>query len=1120
MHTESSKKLTNSRTFKVVLRQIIKGKRIVGLLFIVLSCLQLQGQVPEFELIPSAQSGVTFSNQIEAKLESKENLFDYDYFYNGAGVGVLDINNDGLQDIYFAANQAENKLYLNQGDFKFEDVTSSAFQNFSTQWSTGVSVVDINQDGWQDIYVCQSGPRDSQYRQNLLFINNGDQTFTESAATYGLNDSGMSTQALFLDYDKDGDLDCFVMNESLAYGLDPVTFTRLNLEQKPRLYESYSHFYTNENGLFVDKTKELGLDEATFGLGIRSCDVNQDGWPDIYIANDYYVPDMLFINKKGKGFVNQIDLRTKQMSFYGMGMDIADINNDGHSDIFVLDMASGDHYRSKTLMRSMNVENFRLLVDGLQLPHQYMFNSLQLNNGNGTYSNIAHSAGVSSTDWSWSVLIEDFDYDGLKDIYVTNGYRRYALDNDFQKKVRDAQQLYNMQVPLSVKGELYNAMPTEKLANVFYKNAGELKFEHWSMDALQNPPSYSNGAAIADFDNDGDPDIVVNNMDEEAFIYRNGSVENAQNNFLKIQGTSSANSSIDRVELFSPSGKFVSEPRRVRGYMSSSEPSAFIGLGQETQIDSVKVVMSNGDVFFKENVKCNTALSIDALELKDASASAKSKVLTTPVFRELSVSALSLDYNHQENDFDDFEKEILLPYKQSSIGPFISASDLDRDGLQDFLVSNALGSPVTAYRQTKEGFEQFPLPDYLINAPSEFGEIATADLNKDGRLDYLLPAGGNEYIASDSAYESSILLSEADTAYTLVKLPNAEGSAKGIAQIDYDMDGDLDLLVYKRQVPQQYPMHAPSVLYENKKGRFIDVTEEVFPALNDFGIINDVQVTNLNGDKRPDLVIVGEWTNIGFFENRKSTFVSVSEEYEIPDLRGLWFSVEEVKLNKDKRPDFIIGNIGENVKYKASNEKPLKVYGGDFDNNGTWDLVLSKPYKDAYVPLRGLECSSQQMPFIKDKFKTYDLFAKATIEDVYGPKLDEAYSREVNTLSSYALISQRDGTYRVVALPAMAQTFPILDIEQWDVDGDGREELILAGNIYDTEVETPRLDAGMGLVLSYDGTTGFSVHTSKETGLNLSGNVKSTCLIYHKGLKQTLLFATQNNGPLKVFSIK
>ncbi len=1080
----------------------------------------LLSQSNDFELLASSKTGIDFKNTIKANLETSENLFDFDYFYNGAGVAVVDINNDGLQDVYFASNQGQDKLYKNLGNFRFEDITEQAFNGFTTQWSTGVSIVDLNQDGWLDIYVCQGGPRNSELRKNLLFINQGDESFVESANIFGLDDTGMSTQALFLDFDKDGDQDCFVLNESLAYGLDPLKFTRLNLEQKPRLYESYSHFYRNDAGLFVDVTKELGMDQATFGLGIGSFDANQDGWEDIYISNDYYVPDMLYINNKGKGFVDQIKLRTKQMSFYGMGMDIADMNNDGHSDIFVLDMASGDHYRSKTLMRSMDVDNFRLLVEGLQLPYQYMFNSLQLNSGNGTYNNIAQLSGVSSTDWSWSVLMEDFDFDGLKDIHITNGYRRYALDNDFQKKVFEAKAEHNGEVPIEIKRELYDQMPTEKLRNIFYKNTSDLRFESWMDSSEDNPPSYSNGAAVADFDNDGDVDLVINNMDAEAFVYKNLARENARHNFLALKQKGNTSNAMQRVELFSGEERFAFEPRRVRGYMSSSEPSIFLGLGKEQYVDSLKILLADGSMIVKEEITANRILYLeDFEEARDLGLDNLKNKKAKPFFRELVASNLGLSFTHLENPYDDFKKEILLPFKQSTLGPLLTSADVNKDGKDDLIISNSVGTPARIFIQNESGFEAQEFPLELNTAIKETGEISVLDLNKDGRQDFIIPGGGNEKPQDDLMYESGLIISNTDTSFTYQALFGDMGSTKKIIPIDFDQDGDEDLFVINRHVPQKYPMHAASKIYENQDGRFIDVSKTVFPQLAEFGIINDAELADLNKDGIQDLVVVGEWTGIGFFENRSASFVQVNADYGIPEMYGLWFSIASEDLNKDGQPDFIIGNLGENSKYHATETKPLKVYGGDFDNNGTWDLVLSKLYKNEFVPLRGLECSSDQMPFIKDKFKTYDMFAKSSLTDVYGNSLEDAYHRYANTMSSYALLSNAQGKYTAVALPALAQSFPILDIEMIDIDANGKVEMILSGNIYNTEVETPRLDAGMGLILSYDNETGFRAHPRAETGLNLEGNIKSTTLLYHTGMAKHILVASQNNGALKVFSV-
>lgn len=1066
----------------------------------------------DFQLLDANQTGVTFTNTVTPDLQSKANLFDFDYFYNGSGVGVLDVNNDGLLDLYFAGNQVENKLYLNKGNFRFEDITITAFGEYHTNWSTGVSIVDINNDGWQDIYVCQGGPYSSERRKNLLFVNQQNNTFLEQAKLYGLADEGISSQAVFFDFDKDGDLDCFVMNESLAYGLDPVTFTRLNLEKKKDLSTSFSHFYVNNDGVYTDKSAELGLNKPTFGLGIKLADFNDDGWKDIYVANDYYVPDMMLINQQGKGFVDEINARVDQMSFYGMGLDIADINNDGESDLFVLDMASGDHYRSKTLMRSMNVENFRLLVDRLELPYQYMFNSLQLANKNKTFDNIAHLAGVSSTDWSWSALIEDFDLDGYKDIHVTNGYRKYALDNDFQASVRQAHQQYSV-VPLDVKKELYEKMPTEKLQNIFFRNKGNLKFEKWGISYTDNPPSFSNGAAVSDLDNDGDLDLVVNNLDDESFIYKNMAVEKKKNNFISFKNGDGSNN-IEKVTAYNGDEMFSYETSIVRGYLSSSEPMISIGLGENTKLDSVVIKWSTQEI----NTFYDLGLNKIHTVTYDSNRNSTPPTQSEPelYFEEIYANSIGLEFSHKENDYDDFEREILLPYKQSSIGPFVNSFDFSGDGLEDLVMSNSRGAPVMFYIQTNKGFEKAgPYYDSLL-VDQEIGKINFTDVNNDGQVDFLFSASGNELEDGNEFYQSKIGVNTGKR-IDIKKLPLTSGSTSKIIQIDYDNDGDFDLIECKRHVAQKYPKHAASILYENDNATFKDRTEEVFPDLQHYGIINDAIVTDLDKDGWKDVIIVGEWSTIGFFKNKTGTFVDVSKKYQIPSESGMWFSVKEMSINNDEFPDFIVGNLGKNSKYKASLTKPLKVYAKDFDDNGTWDLVLSKPYKDEYVPLRGLECSSQQMPFIQDKFETYDLFAKASLDEVYGTSLEGAYYKSVESFESIVLISNEDGTYRSEPLPVDAQLFPILDIEVFDINNDGMEDVLLAGNIYDTEVETPRLDAGQGVVLINKGNSEFKPINGTRTGIDLTGNIKSITRLFHKGGNCNLLVATENNGEIRTF---
>jgi len=1058
------------------------------ILVLVFSSCMLLSQNDPFKLLNSEKTGIHFNNKIQENIATKENLFDYDYFYNGAGVGIIDVNNDGLQDIYFAANQESNTLYLNKGNFKFEDVTAESFPNVQSGWSTGVSIVDINNDGFQDIYVCQGGPFEADKRKNLLFVNNGDNTFQESASQYGLADEGISTQSVFFDFDRDGDLDCFVMNESIAYGLDPITFSRLNLERKNELYASFSHMYVNENGIFQDKTKALNLDKPTFGLGIKVSDFNRDGWQDFYIANDYYLPDMLLINQNGTGFKDETKTYLDQMSFYGMGMDVADVNNDGLADILVLDMAAGDHYRSKTLMRSMNTDNFRLLVEGLEYPHQYMFNSLQLGSDVGLYRNVSQLAGVASTDWSWSAIIEDFDFDGLKDIHVTNGYRRYALDNDFQAKVRDAKIKYANKIPIEVKKELYELMPTEKLSNVFYKNENGINFSNWKVGYEHNPASYSNGAAIADLDNDGDHDLIVNNMDDKAFIYQNNAVDRNTNNFITIKKDPASTAEIEKIVIDIDDQVLSYELSTVRGYLSSSERAAFIGLGNLSSVENLHVYWSNGQKCALKNLEINKVHYIkydETLLILDDNNNA-----IDSHFDEIVPASIGIEYEHVENKFDDFKNEILLPFKQSTLGPYVTSSDISGDGLDDLIFSNSAGQSLEIYTQTQQGFVKS------------------------------MAGSGNEEIDSSEFYRSKLLLMQASGVYEPLYLPLTRGSSSKLVSIDYDKDGDLDIIECKRHIAQKYPLHAASHLYKNDNLDFQDHTETVFPELRNYGIINDMLVTDFDKDGWDDVIVVGEWSNIRFYKNKNGRFVNVNDEFNIPNLNGLWFDIEKVDLNNDKIDDYIVGNLGLNSKYKATNKKPLKIYGHDFDDNGTWDLVLSKMYKDEYVPFRGLECSSQQMPFIQDKFETYDLFAKATIDDVYGPSLNEAYSRELNTLKSIALISNGNGGFDIHDLPTMAQMSPALDIEVLDVNFDGYQDVILSGNIYDTEVETPRLDAGIGQVLLNDQNGGLSVMKDGVSGLDMSGNIKSMAKLFHKGGNCHVIIATENDGSARAFTLK
>ncbi|MBT8302252.1 MAG: CRTAC1 family protein, partial [Maribacter sp.] len=619
-----------------------------------------------FEKIPSEQSKLVFSNTITENIETLENLFNFDYFYNGAGVGLEDINNDGLLDVFFTGNQVENRLFLNEGNLRFKDITPEAGINTGKKWSNGITFVDINNDGFMDIYVSQGGPNTRLNRKNLLFINNGDLTFSEKAEEYGLADLGISTQSTFFDMDNDGDLDCFVMNESELYGVDPINLYRMVNESPESQYFNSSHLYRNDNGKFVDISKAAGIQRPIFGLGLCVSDINKDGWLDIYVASDYYIPDALFINNGDATFTDRIKEFTQHTSYFGMGMDIADINNDNLQDIFVLDMSSTDHVRSKTLMASMSTDRFDYLVNKADFHYQYMFNSLQLNIGNNKFNDIAQLTETANTDWSWSVLMTDFDNDEDADIFITNGYRRYALDNDLQIKVFEARRKYGDNVPLQIKKDLYNQMPSEKLQNILYQNDSNLSFNENAKQWGLGDFSFSNGAAQGDLDNDGDLDLIVNNMDENAFLYKNLTSDTSRANYLKVKTRGANSEPFAQVKIAYDGKSQLIEQKRTRGYRSSHSNIINFGLGQHTVIDTVLITWADGSIEQKINVPTNSVVEFDIKNAKNPLKETKSP--KPPIFNKLDTNDLGIDFVHTENIFDDFETEVLLPYKQSTSG--------------------------------------------------------------------------------------------------------------------------------------------------------------------------------------------------------------------------------------------------------------------------------------------------------------------------------------------------------------------------------------------------------------------------------------------------------------------
>lgn len=1074
---------------------------------------------PKFEKIPEESSKLFFNNKLKEEISTRQNLFDYDYFYNGAGAGIADLNNDGLQDIFFCGNQVNNKLYLNQGNLVFEDTSKKANINKGKTWSNGVTFVDINNDSWLDIYVSQGGPHERSLRKNLLFINQQDGTFLEAAESMGLADMGISTQSVFFDYDKDGDLDCLVMNENEYYGVDPIRlYPLVNQNNETRHFNS-SHLYKNDGGKFVDVTKETGIEQPIFGLGLSVADINDDGWLDFYIASDYYIPDVLFINNQDGTFSDQIKNYTHQVSFYGMGMDIADINNDELQDIFVLDMAANDHVRSKTLMASMNTNRFDYLVSKAGFHYQYMYNSLQLNQSNNKFTNISQATSMANTDWSWSVLLSDYDHDTDKDVFITNGYRRYALDNDLQRKVFEAKVKYKGQVPLTIKKQLYDAMPSEKLLNILYQNNGNLKFDELSEEWGLADFSFSNGAAQGDLDNDGDLDLVINNIDENCFLYKNLTMENGGGNYIKVETKGKLSESFPKVTIKYDGKRQFMETRRVRGYRSSHEDNAHFGMGSYTSIDTVSVEWPSGTVQEKYNVSTNSTVQFS--ESESIRKNTINEGADTSIFVSVHNKEIGLDFEHQENTYDDFEKEILLPYKQSTLGPFISKGDVNGDDLEDIFIGGASGQSPVLYIQQKNGrFLQKKIPIFLDDRNYEDMESIFFDFDNDNDLDLFVVSGGNEFANHSSLYSDRLYLNDGFGNFERKGLPSLNSnpkSGKSVGVFDYDKDGDLDILVGNRIVPQNYPVHAPSTLWENRNGDLVDVTHEIIPEFEDFGIVNDILTTDFNKDGWDDFIAVGEWSKIGFFKNEEGTVLKTEKENTTFDDKGWWFSISETDVNNDGLPDYVLGNVGLNIKFKANKKKPFKVYSTDFDNNGTPDIVLSKKYNGEYVPVRGRECSSQQMPFIQQKFETYSEFANAKLIDIYGEKLNTAYEAEANEFESVLLINQGGGSFSKSYLPIEAQLFPVMKTVFIDVNNDGFEDAVVGGNIYNTEVETPRLDAFSGVILLSNGKDGYHVVQNQDSGIILDGNIKDLAFLENR--KKNLLVATQNNGPLIVYQL-
>jgi len=1059
-----------------------------------------------FELLPPNQSGINFVNGLT---ETEEvNFMRFQYLYNGGGVGIGDINNDGLSDVYFTGTVDNDKLYLNEGNMKFKDITLSAGILQNNGLKTGVSMVDINADGLLDIYICRSGWfKNPEDRTNLLYINQGDNTFKESAKAYGLAESGHSVQAAFFDYDKDGDLDCYIANHPLFR----IKFDDWDAMNSNPPKEFSDQLYRNEgNGKFSNVSLSAGINNFGHGLGLAVSDLNQDGWPDIYVANDFRAHDYYYINNKNGTFTERAKGLMSHVSYFAMGSDAADINNDGNLDLFVVEMLAEDNKRQKTNMASMNPGLFWDMVKK-GYHYQFMRNTLQLGSGGGSFSEIANLSGLTNTDWSWAPLFADFDNDGYKDLAITNGYLRDTQDKDYNKEANEL--IEDQGIPSF--SELSSMMKSTRLSNYVFKNEGDFKFSDQSEDWGFNFSGYSNGMAYGDLDNDGDVDLIVNNFNDPASVYRNTISDRNLGHYLKVKlnGSKDNPSGLGtKLTLKTNKGEQFQEFWVVRGFHSSCDQLVHFGIKEGDVPSSIKIEWPDGKEEIINNPDYDQLLTV---EHANAVASSKTDEKTAPYFAPLSAGGRSL-FKHQENEFNDFENEILLPHKQSTNGPKIAVGDVNNDGLEDFYIGGAAGQAgMLIVQLANRQFGSSSSQVFEVDAAHEDLGATFFDVDNDGDQDLYVVSGGNEFEPNSELLKDRIYINNGSGVFlkALNSLPDLRSSGGVVCAADFDSDGDQDLFVGGRITPGKYPFAPRSYLLENNNGLFTDVTEEKAKDLMNPGLITSAIWTDFNEDGQKDLIVVGEWTGILMYKNENGVLNNISKENGLEEESGWWNKIIATDIDDDGDDDYVIGNLGLNYKYRASVAEPFEVYAHDFDDNGSIDIVLGYYNNGTAFPVRGRQCSSEQMPIIAEKFKTYEEFGEADLRDVYGDKLDRALHLKAKNFASSVLYNEGNGSFKLVELPIKAQFAPINGIIATDFNYDGNKDLLFAGNLFNAEVETGRADAGRGLLMLGNGLGDFEDVSIKEAGFLAHLDAKDLALLETgQGIGRLIIVANNNSG--------
>lgn len=1097
----------------------------VGLLLSVffISC-QYNNTQPLFELVNN--SGIDFNNHVED--QEVNNGFLFRNFYNGGGVAIGDLNNDGLSDVLLTSNMGENKLYLNKGNFKFEDVTARSGMKQDSMWSTGVELVDINDDGWLDIYICNSGNMYNGNRRNKLYINNHNLTFTEAAAKYGLDIVGYTTQVSFFDYDGDGDLDCFMINNS------PIPVNTLNNANRRDLPDSLwnvapflkgggNHLYRNDNGHFTEVTQEAGIHTSliSFGLGVSVADINGDGWPDIYVSNDSYERDYLYINQKNGTFKDETDDWIQHMSMSSMGADVADINNDGYPDIFTTDMFPENDFRLKTMGSFDNIDLFNSkLKSGFS--YQYPRNCLQLNNGDGKFVEIANYSGVQATDWSWGALMFDADNDGYNDIYVCNGINRDVTNLDFMDFFAD--EVYQKMVLSGKKknvDEVLKKIPRTPLANKAFKNTGNLKFEDVSGSWGFTQPSFSNGAAYGDLNNDGTLDLVINNENGPAFVYKNNSRLINKNKFIGVllKGTKKNTFAIgSNIQVFLKGQVLSREVIPSRGFQSSVDYKQIIGLGNSTKIDSMAIIWPDRTFSMLVNPPLDTVLVIQQPPKgKDYFSENKVYPESNPLFERVSASF----EKHIEDDNIDFYYERNIPEMLSKLGPKSAVGDVNGDGLQDIYIGGTKGHPGQIYIQSSPGtFEKKSEPAFNQFGDFEDAAVLFFDADEDGDLDLIAGAGGNSDPPLSRQMQLRLFKNDGKGNFTLDAgaFPQTGVNTGVIIAYDFNKDGSEDLFVGGRNYPREYGMNPASFLFVNDgKGHFKDIAKTENSDIASIGMVTGATWTDLDGDGNKELVIVGEWMAPHIFSFRGGRFVEIKSNLNA--LSGWWQTVTSADVNGDGKPDLILGNIGENFYLKPDSSRPAKLWINDFNQNNNLDKILTYTVDGRDMPVFLKHEMEDEIPSIKKKNLRHEDYARSSMQELFTDKLIQtSIVKKFNFTSSIVAINLGNGNFSIQQLPLMAQLSSVNAIYPIDINHDGKIDLVTGGNLFDFVPQLERLDASFGDVLINNGKGNFYWVSQKKSGLHVLGQVRDLVGIDNR-YGSYILFLLNNNFP-ELFRLK